>query len=95
MCPTAAQRFHAGVNDVSGRIEVGLADFQVNNIFAFGFQRPRPDQHLEGGLRPQPGHAPGQPQLSLRGFAHRQTSIVSQGLGRKPERGRRNSMRYC
>ena len=95
MRPTAAQRLHASVDDVGGRVEIGLADFQMDNIIALGFEGTGPDQYFEGSLGTQARHAPGQPQLSLRGFAHRQTSIVSQGLGRKPERGRRNSMRYC
>jgi hypothetical protein len=42
--------------DVSGRVEVGLPDFQVDDLAAGALELPRPGQHLEGGLRSQPGH---------------------------------------
>jgi hypothetical protein len=52
----AAQGLHAGLDDVGGRVEIGLADLEVDDVAALGFQRPRPHQHLEGGLGAQARH---------------------------------------
>src|SRR5215471_20474842 len=46
--PAAVQRFHSGSNDVSGGVEIGLADLQVNDVFALRLERPRLYEHVEG-----------------------------------------------
>ena len=60
--PALVQGVAAGFDDVGGRVEIGLADFQVNNALALRFQGTRPDQHFEGGLGAQPRHPLGQTQ---------------------------------
>ena len=50
---------HAGGHDVLRRIEVGLADFQVDDFPALGFQSAGFRQHLKGAFSPQTAHASG------------------------------------
>src|SRR5438876_1936556 len=45
-----------GVADVLGRVEVGLADLEVNDLLALSFERLGPRQDLEGRLRSEPRH---------------------------------------
>ena len=44
------------VADVRRRVEVRLADLQVHDRLALALERPRPRQHLEGGLGAEPPH---------------------------------------
>ena len=46
----------AGFDDVRGGGEIGLADFQVNDLAALGFEGARLHQHIEGGFDPDPPH---------------------------------------
>ncbi len=50
---------HTGFNNVLGRIEVGLADLQMNDLLALGFQHPGFRQHFESGLCTQIHHPAG------------------------------------
>ena len=57
--PALVQGLGGGLDHVGGGVEVGLADLQVDDVFALGFQGPRLDQHFEGGFGAQARHAPG------------------------------------
>ena len=48
------------VDDVGRRIEIGLADLEMNNVAALRLERSRLDQHFERGLGAQTRHAPGE-----------------------------------
>ena len=63
MGPSSAQRIDGGVDDIGGRVEVRLADLQVNDVLALRLQRAGPDQHFKGGFGAEARHALGQPQL--------------------------------
>ena len=54
------QGLAAGLDDVLGRLEVRLADPEVDDAAALGGQRIGPGQHLEGGLGAQVAHAFGE-----------------------------------
>ncbi len=49
-----AQRLDGGFDDVGRRLEVGLADAEVDDVLALALERIGARQHLEGGLRSQP-----------------------------------------
>jgi len=68
--PSSFEGFDAGLNDVLGRIKVGLANFQVDDIFALTLQGARLVQHFEGSLGAQSRHALGQAEFVLRSFFH-------------------------
>ena len=70
MRPAFVQGIGCSFNDVCGRIEVGLANLQMDNVFALSLKRAGSHQYLEGSLRAQARHALGETQLSLRSFAH-------------------------
>jgi hypothetical protein len=44
-------------NNIFRRIEIGLADLEMNNLASFRFQRSRFHQHFERGLGPKTRHA--------------------------------------
>ena len=67
-----AQRVDAGFDDVGGRVHVGLADLEVNDVSSLPLQGAGADQHFEGSFGSQPRHPLGQAQFSLCG-SHRQT----------------------
>ena len=48
--PPVGQRLAAGVDDVGGRLEVGLPDAQVDDAAALGGELIGARQHLEGGF---------------------------------------------
>ena len=48
-----AQRLDGGLDDVGRRLEVRLADAEVDDGLALALQRVGARQHLEGGLRAQ------------------------------------------
>ena len=50
----------AGLDDVRRRIEVGLADLQMDHVHPLGLQPSSLCQHLEGGLGTQATHPFGQ-----------------------------------
>jgi hypothetical protein len=54
------QRPAAGLDDVGGGVEVGLADLEVDDLVPPGLERLGLREHREGGLRPQPLHSPRQ-----------------------------------
>ena len=51
------------VDDVARCIEIGLADFQMNNVATLCFERLCFHQHFERGLRAEPLHASGEPEF--------------------------------
>jgi hypothetical protein len=55
--PPFVERALACLDDVRWRWEIGLADFQVDDASTLRFEGARAGEHLEGGLRPNPGHA--------------------------------------
>ena len=67
-----AQRVDTGFDDVGGRVHVGLADFEMDNVSSLPLEGAGANQHLEGGFRSQPRHALGQAQFGL-SCSHRQS----------------------
>jgi len=51
-----AQASYPGLDDVGRRIEIGLADLQVNDLPALGFQGLGLSQNLERSFCAEPGH---------------------------------------
>ena len=66
------QRFDAGSYDVGGSIEVGLADFEVDDVLALRFEGAGANQNFKGSFGAQTGHPLRKTQFSLCGW-HRQT----------------------
>src|SRR5436309_11094251 len=56
MGETFVQGIARGVDDVGRRIEIRLANLQMDNVAALCFQRPRLHQNFEGGLGAQTRH---------------------------------------
>jgi hypothetical protein len=52
----AAKGGDGGFRDVAGRVEVGLADLEMDDVAALRLQGPRAYEDLERGLRSQPRH---------------------------------------
>ena len=52
-----------GVNYIGRRIEIRLADFQMDNAPALGLKRARFGQGFKCGFSSQAGHTLGQPQF--------------------------------
>jgi hypothetical protein len=63
--PSFMKRVDSRLDDVGGRVEVGLADFQVNDFFALLFERAGAVQNFKGGFGAEPRHAAGQTQFVL------------------------------
>ena len=57
MSETFVQSVRRRRNNIFRRIEVGLADLEVNNLAPRRFQRSRLHQHFERGLGPKTRHA--------------------------------------
>src|ERR1700730_5467006 len=72
--PAIFHGLSAGFDDVLRGIEVGLANFQVDNIFALTLQGASLIQNFKGGLGAEPRHALGQSKFVLRSFFHRRKS---------------------
>ena len=72
-----AQRVHPSFDDVGGRVHVGLADLEVDDVLPLALQSAGANQHFKGGFRSQPRHPPGQAQfglgVSVSSSSHRQT----------------------
>ena len=52
-----ASAWLAAARDVGGRVEVGLADLEVDDVAALRLERARPHQDFERGLGAEPRHA--------------------------------------
>ena len=63
MCEALVQRVASRLDDVARRIEIGLADFQMNDVAALRLERSRFHQHFERGLRAESRHALGEPEF--------------------------------
>ena len=57
-------------DDVRRSVEIGLADFQVNNVSALLFQGARLYQNFKGGFRAQARHAARQAKFCLGCWSH-------------------------
>ena len=55
--PALIERVLAGLDDVGGRREIGLTDFEVNDALALGFQRAGADQDLKRLFHADSGHS--------------------------------------
>ena len=67
---TVAHGIGSGIDDVTWRIEVRLADFEMNNVAPLRFQRFCFHQNFERGLGPEPRHPFGETQFALCGHVH-------------------------
>src|SRR5207237_1240703 len=56
------------LDDVGGRGEIRLADLQVDDPLAFGFELARPGEDFERALGPQSGHALGETNRGAHGL---------------------------
>jgi hypothetical protein len=54
------ERVNRGFHDVLRSIEIGLTDFQVNDVSALLLKGAGADENLESCFGAQPRHAPGQ-----------------------------------
>jgi hypothetical protein len=70
MSETFVQRVTRRVNDVAWRIEIWLANFEMNNVASFRFKRFRLYQNFKRGLGAEPGHAVGEAEFALCGQMH-------------------------
>ncbi len=70
MRPALVQRVHGGFHDIGRGVEIGLADFQVDDALALAFQGPRLGQNFKSSFGAQPRHAAGQLQFVLCGLCH-------------------------
>src|SRR5205807_8954867 len=76
MRPAGVQRVNPSVDDVRRSIKIGLADFEMDNVFALPLQSARPVEDFKRRLRAQSRHALSQPQLELDGPRHRGKRII-------------------
>src|SRR5579884_2240892 len=76
MRPTLVKRALGGVNNVAGGGKIRLSDFEMNDLPALRFERPRANQDIKGTFGPEPGHATGKPQFSS--FHERQKLLSGQ-----------------
>ena len=83
MGPTAAQSPDSGLYDIGWSVEVGFANFQMNDFPALAFQGSRLVQDFKGSLGAEPRHALGQSKFMLCGLIHgaRSASLYSPGFG--------------
>ena len=70
MRPAFAQGVNAGFDHIRGRIEIRLADLQMNDALALALQRARFVQNFKSGFSAQPRHAAGKMQFVLGGLRH-------------------------
>ena len=68
------QRRDPRLGDVRRRVEVGLADLEVDDVAPRALHRARLGEHGERRLRAQPGHAGGQLARVRLGRTHRRPS---------------------
>jgi len=59
-----------GFDNVGGSVEIGLADFQVDDALALTLQGAGFVEDFESGFGAEPGHAAGKQQFVLRGLGH-------------------------
>ena len=55
--PAVAQGVDAGLDDVGGRVEVGLADLEVDDVAPLRLERAGADQDFKRGFGPEPLHS--------------------------------------
>src|SRR5581483_3177396 len=70
MRPPFVERIDASFHHVRRRIEIGLANLQMDDALSLALQRPRFVQHLKRCFCTKPGHAAGKLQFVLRGSLH-------------------------
>ena len=77
--PALAQGADSSFNHVGRSVEIGLANFQVDNLLTQTLQCPRLVQDFKGSLSPEPRHALSQSKFVLRSFFHSEAkhSIIS------------------
>ena len=63
MCEAFTQGIASCLDDVARRIEIGLADFKMDDVAALCLERFRFHQHFERGLRTESRHALGEPEF--------------------------------
>ena len=77
MRPAFAHGVDAGFHDICGSVEVGLADFQMNDAFALALEGAGFVQNFESSLGAQARHATGELQFVLNGSWHRANSCAA------------------
>ena len=84
MSETFVQRVNSGVNDVARRVEIGLADLEMNNVAAPCLERFRFHQDFECGLSPETRHALGETKFTLCDLMHHGESSSSRRFSQLP-----------
>ena len=70
MGPALAQRVDTGLDHIGRRIEIGLADFQMNDLLALALESACLVQNFKGSFSAQPRHASGQAEFVLSSISH-------------------------
>ena len=65
MCPTLAQGVNASVDNIGGRVEIGLADFEVDDVLPLFLERASAVQDFKCGFGAKPRHPAGKTQFML------------------------------
>jgi hypothetical protein len=82
------QRLDGGLADVVRRVEVGLADLEVDDLAALGLEGPGPGQHLERRFGAEAGHAVCESHRNLSLRDRDATTGAAPGASRLPLYGR-------
>src|SRR5271154_60861 len=65
MGPSFMEGVDSGLDDISGRIKVRLANFEVDDLFALLLQRAGAIQNFKGSFSTKPRHPAGETQFEL------------------------------
>src|ERR1700687_3990337 len=63
--PSLVERVDTGLDDIGGSVEVGLANFEVNDFFALFFEHAGAVQDFKSGFRSEPRHPAGKTRFEL------------------------------
>ena len=80
MGPALVQRIDAGLDHVGGSVEIGLADFEVDDALALALERARFIQNFEGSFGAEARHAAGKIVIRAAWFV----AMIEPALLRKP-----------
>src|SRR4029077_7163945 len=81
--PALTQSADSGLNHIGRRVEVRLANFQMDDFLTLTFQGACLIQDFKGGFSAEPGHALSQSKFMLCGWIHgpRDTRLYSPAIG--------------
>src|SRR5438270_10485473 len=56
VCPSSLKSLYTRLDDVAGRIEIGLPNLEMDNVFTLSFESASANQDLESSFRPKTLH---------------------------------------